>query len=203
MKKLARTGWVAMALVAFLASCTTMSPEECKVANWRDIGERDGLQGETLGQLDDRAADCAKTGVTVDTQAYMRGRDVGLRSYCRVDNAVPLGLNGSTYAGVCPGVAGEQFLMRYQIARAVHDLRSEVSSLDSRTETLERRLREVSRSEDARLKEAGSDEERKRVRKALDDERRDIREQLSETDRRLRRKRDELRAAEYDLSNIR
>jgi hypothetical protein len=189
--------------LAFLASCATMSPEECKVANWRDVGQRDGLQGEALSQLNDRAEDCAKGGVTINTQAYMQGRDEGLRSYCRVENAVPLGLSGGTYRGVCPGYIDAQFQMRFQIARAVHDLRSEVKNLDSRTDTLERRLRDANRSEESRLRDAASEEERKKVRKSLDDERREIREQLSETDRRLRHKRDELRAAEYDLSNVR
>ncbi|MCV2367588.1 DUF2799 domain-containing protein [Roseateles oligotrophus] len=186
-----------------LTSCATMSPEECKVADWGQIGQRDGMDGRTLGQLSDRAADCAKVGVSVDTQAYQKGRDQGLLSYCRPDNALRVGLSGGFYGGVCPPETHAEFLQRYESARYVWDLRNEVSSLDGRIENLERRLRDVNRSEEKRLADATTDEQRKAIRKAIDDERRDIRNDLSETDRRLRRKRDELRSAEFSLSNLR
>jgi hypothetical protein len=186
-----------------LSSCATMSPEECKAADWREVGQRDGLNGKPLSHLHDRAEDCAKVGVAVNTQTYTLGRDLGLRSYCRLENAVPLGLTGGTYAGVCPPEIDLVFQHRFQIARGVYDLRTEVKNLDSRTIDLERQLRDVSYGEDKRLKEAGSDEQRKRVRQSIDDERRRIRIDLSNADRQLRRKRDELRSAEYALSNLR
>lgn len=193
-------------VVAFsllLVSCATMSPEECKVADWREVGQRDGLNGKTLSQLHDRAEDCAKVGVAVNTQAYTLGRNLGLRSYCRLENAVPLGLAGGSYAGVCPPEIDQLFQQRFQVARSVHDLRNDVRNLDERTVSLERQLREVNHSEEKRLKEASSDEQRKKVRQSIDDERRHIRGELSDTDRQLRRKRDELRSAEYALSNLR
>jgi hypothetical protein len=185
-----------------LASCATMSPEECKVADWREVGQRDGLNGKPLSQLHDRAEDCGKIGVAIDTQAYTFGRNQGLRSYCRLENAVPLGLSSGSYAGVCPPEIDQLFQQRFQVARSVHDLRNEVNNLNDRTESLERRLRDLHHSEESRMKEAASDDQRKKVRKAIDDERHDIRTELSEVDRRLRRKRDELRSAEYALGNL-
>jgi predicted nucleic acid-binding Zn-ribbon protein len=116
---------------------------------------------------------------------------------------VPLGLNGGSYAGVCPPAIDGVFQQRFQTARAVYDLRSEVKGLDDRIESLERRLRGIHQEEEKRQKEATSEEERKKIRKALDDERRDIRADLGEADRRLRRKRDELRSAEFTLSTLR
>jgi hypothetical protein len=186
-----------------LSSCATMSPEECKAADWREVGQRDGLNGKPLSYLQGRAEDCAKVGVAVNTQTYTLGRALGLRNYCRLENAVPLGLNGGTYAGVCPPEIDLMFQQRFQIARSVYDLRTEVKNLDSRTIDLERQLRDVTYGEEKRMKEASSDEQRKRVRQSMDDERRRIRADLSETDRQLRRKRDELRSAEYALSNLR
>ncbi len=194
---------VAVSLLVLLSSCATMSPEECKVADWRDVGQRDGLAGQTMSHFQSRVEDCAKAGVAINTQAYRTGREVGLRSYCRLENAVPLGLNGGYYAGVCPPAIDVLFQQRFQVARSVHDLRNDVRSLDDRSESLERRLRETSHEEDRRLKEAKSDDERKKIRKSLDDERRDIRKDLSEADHQLRRKRDELRSAEYALGNLR
>ena len=186
-----------------LASCATMSPEECKRADWGAIGQSDGLDGKALSHLDDRTKDCAEVGVILNTQAYLQGRDWGLRSYCRLENAVPLGLNGGTYAGVCPPEIDMQFQHRFQIARSVYDLRSDVRSLDGQIDNLERRLRDLHQGEERRLKEAGSDEQRKKVRQMMDDERRHLRGEISDSDRRLRRKRDELRSAEHTLSNLR
>ena len=40
-----------------LASCATMSPEECKRADWGAVGQADGLDGQPLSYLDDRAPD--------------------------------------------------------------------------------------------------------------------------------------------------
>ena len=196
-------GMLAACCGLLLVSCATMSPEECKVADWREVGQRDGVNGQALTHLQSRVEDCAKVGVSVNAQAYRAGRDLGLRSYCRLENAIPLGLNGGYYAGVCPPAIDGLFQQRFQMARSVHDLRNEVSSLDDRIESLERRLRDTNHEEEKRLKEARTDDERKKVRKAIDDVRRDIRNDLSETDRRLRRKRDELRSAEYALSNVR
>jgi hypothetical protein len=193
----------AVSLGFLLASCATMSPEECKVADWREVGQRDGLDGQPLSHLHDRAEDCGKVGVAINTQAYTLGRNQGLRSYCRLENAVPLGLSGGSYSGVCPPEIDQSFQQRFQVARSVHDLRNDVNNLNDRTESLERQLRDLHRSEESRMKEAGSDEQRKKVRKAIDDERHDIRAELSEVDRRLRRKRDELRSAEYALGNLR
>jgi hypothetical protein len=197
--------WVCVVTLAglVLASCATMTPEECKVADWREVGLRDGLNGQTLAHLNSRAEDCQKAGVAIHTPAYLAGRDAGLRSYCRLENAVPLGLNGGTYEGVCPANIDGQFRQRFEVARNVYDLRSEVSSLDARIESLERRLRGTNHDEEKRLKEAPSEEERKKIRKALEDERRDIHADLGESDRRLRRKRDELRYAEQALGALR
>ena len=196
--------WTLMAVFGFLlASCATMSPEECKLADWAQIGQRDGMEGRTLAQLSDRSADCAKVGVSVNSQAYNQGRDQGLRSYCRPDNALRVGLSGGFYGGVCPPESHPAFLSQYEAARYVYGLRNEVTTLDGRIDSLERRLRDLNRGEEKRLADATTDEQRKTVRKAIDDERRDIRNELSETDRRLRRKRDELRSAEFSLSNLR
>lgn len=193
----------ALLFAGVLASCATMSPEECKVADWREVGQRDGLNGKSLSYLHDRTEDCGKVGVAINTQAYTLGRNLGLRSYCRLENAVPLGLSGGFYGGVCPPEIDQLFQQRFQVARSVHDLRNEVRNLDDRAESLERRLRDLHHSEEKRLKDATSDDQRKKVRKAVDDERHDVRVELSETDRRLRRKRDELRSAEYALGGLR
>ena len=189
--------------LALLGSCATMSPEECQLANWREVGQRDGQQGALLSLLGQRAEDCAKVDVAIDQQAYQQGRALGLRSYCRLENAVPLGLSGASYAGVCAPEIESLFVPRYQAARAVYLLRGEVQSLDERTQRLERRLHENRRDEEQRLRNAGTEAERNKVQRDMDEARNNIRNELQDMDFRLHRKRDELRAAEFNMTQMR
>jgi hypothetical protein len=199
-----RFAWIAALLAcSFLAACDTMSPQECKVANWNEVGLRDGMSGQTLSLLDERVKDCAKAGTRVETNAYLAGRERGLQSFCRIENAATLGLNGTSYQGVCPPRIDAEFRRRHQAGYAVYALRSKVSDLDSRGENLQRRLRDASRDEEKQLKNADKEDDRKRIRKEFDDRRRHLRNELSDLDRSLRHARDDLRAAEYTLDNVR
>lgn len=186
-----------------LASCATMSPEECKVADWSQVGMRDGLDGRPMSYLAARDEDCTKAGVNINIGPYKLGRDEGLRSYCRPDNAVRVGLSGGSYAGVCPPETDAAFQHHYQAARYVHGLRHDVRAFDERIDALERRLHELHRSEEKRLADASTEEQRRAIRKSIDDERRQTRADISEADRRLRRVRDELRSAEFALGRLR
>jgi hypothetical protein len=183
-----------------LASCATMSPEECRVANWNDVGMRDGLEGKTLALLSTRASDCAESGVRIDNAAYMRGREAGLRNYCRLENAVPLGLNGGNYEGVCPPQIDGEFRLRYQLGHNVYATSAEVGRIESRMESQENRLRKLDRDEDKRVHNADSEDERRRIRRDTDNERRHIRDELRDLDRNLRQARDNQRYAEWALS---
>lgn len=165
----------------WLTGCTTMTPNECKAANWSDVGLRDGLAGAALSVLNDRVKDCAEAKVAVDTPRYLQGRDQGLIQFCRLENAVPLGLNGKSYDGVCPAVIDGEFRRRYRIARDVHLARNDVRNLDGR----------LSAAED-RLRSAASDEDRRRAREALRD-----------LDGEMRRARDRQRDAEWVLDRLR
>lgn len=167
--------------VTAMGACTTMTPDECRVADWANVGLRDGLSGEPLSVLDHRIKDCAEAKVAVDTPRYLQGRDQGLVSYCRVENAVRLGLDGKFYRGVCPVMVDAEFRRRFQLGREVHDARGELHNLEGRRTTLETRLRD-----------AKTDEDRRR-----------LRDELSSLDRDMHRARDRLRDAERSLHRVR
>ena len=197
-------GWLAVVLVGlFISGCETMSADECKSANWHDVGMRDGLGGQPLTLLNERAKDCAKVGTRVDNTAYLAGRERGLFSFCRLENAVPLGLNGSSYAGVCPAAIDYEFRRRHSLAYAVHQLRYKVNDIESSSNRLERKLREADKEEDKKLKASDKEDDRKRIRKEFDDRRRQLRNELRDLDRAMRNTRDDLRGAEYALDSVR
>ncbi len=198
---------LAKALAAFVlgwavSGCAVMSPKECEMANWRDIGLVDGLAGKSLGLLNERTSACAEAGFGTDAAAYLRGRDQGLVSYCQIDNAVRTGLRGDRYEGVCPPRIDAEFRRRNQIAYDVYRLREEVTQLDRRSEELEGRLRRHEHEHEKKWKEAGKDEERKRLREEYDEEQRKVRKELRDIDRNLRRNRDQLRDAEWALDRL-
>lgn len=194
--------WAVLSLAALLSGCETMTPNECKTANWRDIGLRDGLKGETMALLQERIGDCAKAGVRADDTQYLAGREQGLQNFCRLENAVPLGLSGGGYAGVCSPMVDVEFRRRHQAARAVYDWRSRVSDFADRSERLQRRLRDADRDEEKQLKAADKDDERKRIRKEFDERRHNLRQDLRDVDRGTRHARDELRWAEDALDRL-
>ncbi|MBK7656368.1 MAG: DUF2799 domain-containing protein [Betaproteobacteria bacterium] len=173
--------WLLGVMLLAMGGCTTMSVEECKVARWGEVGLRDGLAGQPLSKLDDLSKDCAEAKVTVDTNAYLQGRDQGLITYCRPSNAVKLGLEGKYYQGACPASIDADFRRRYGVGREVYDSREQVRNLDSRRMGLERQLRDAQK----------------------DDDRRKYRNELSDLDYSLRRARDRVRDAEWALDRMR
>ncbi len=179
-------GWrlflfLVLALSALLNGCATMSADECKVANWSDVGLRDGLEGAALSKLDARVKDCAEAKVTVDTPRYLQGRDQGLLQFCQIEKAVPLGLKGGSYSGVCPIPVDGEFRRRFRLGRDVFDARQAVRNLESN----------INGAED-RLRAAPNDEDRRRAREALRD-----------LDFEIRRARDRQRDAERALDRLR
>ena len=173
--------YLVVALTVLLGGCATMTADECKVANWSDIGLRDGVEGAALSRLDARVKDCAEAQVGVDTARYLQGRDRGLLQYCRIENAVPLGLNGKSYDGVCPAPIDSEFRRRFRLGRDVHDTRVAVRNLEG----------SIGNAED-RLRTAPNDEDRRRAREALRD-----------LDSDIRRARDRQRDAERALDRLR
>ncbi|HEX8615367.1 MAG TPA: DUF2799 domain-containing protein [Telluria sp.] len=193
----------ALLVTALMSGCDTMTPGECKSANWNEIGMRDGLAGKTMSMLDDHAKSCSKAGTTVDSASYIAGRERGLQTFCRLENAAPLGLNGTSYAGVCPAPLDFEFRRRHQAGYAVYTLRSQIGAFDSRSERLQQRLRDADKEESKQLAATDKDDERKRIRREFDERRRDVRNELREIDRSMQSTRDALRSAEYALDTIR
>lgn len=203
MKKALGTSLLALVAAATLSSCATMTPDECRLANWHEIGTRDGVEGKTLAKFTARKESCAEANVAVNAGAYMAGREIGLKSFCRLESAAPLGASGNSYEGVCPPLLDGEFRRRFQIGRAVFERRNEVARIDDRIGSQEKKLRESDHDEDKALKDARRDEERKHIRRDFDDRRDRIRDDLRDLDRQSHRARDNLRDAEAALAALR
>ncbi len=164
--------WVFVVLV--LQGCATMSEDECRSADWREVGYRDGLAGYQRSRVESHEKACNKVGIGVDRETYFRSRERGIRQYCQPENGVLLGRKGAAYTGVCPPDLAPAFERYYEAGRSVYEAWREVENMESERHRLEKRL-----------DKAGKDEERRR-----------IRDDLHHLDRRMHRARDDLRARE-------
>lgn len=118
--------------VVILSSCASLSPEQCKNADWRQIGYTDGANGEPAGRLQEHASACAKADIKPDLDAYLSGRMEGLLSYCQPENGFEVGRRGRPdNVGDCPPHLRAPFLDQYRQGREINGLEGEVQRLRS------------------------------------------------------------------------
>lgn len=157
-----------------LAGCASMSPQECRTADWYERGLRDGQDGQSRAYLDEHAKACKEVNVRPDASRWAAGWEVGIRHYCTPANGFEQGRSGRYYSRSCPPNLEPGFLDRYRSGKAIYDAERRVDDLDNRIRDRERRLE---RSKD--------DRERDR-----------LRSEIRDLDRDLRRARDDLYSAE-------
>lgn len=123
-----------------LAGCATLNKDECLTGDWRDIGFKDGANGEVAARIEKHREACADHGVRPDERLYLAGRAEGLREYCQIDNAFQSGLKGRRYNGVCPLDIHSQFARYNNAAYAVYETRKEIESKHSSISSKQNRL---------------------------------------------------------------
>lgn len=143
---------LAVAMALALQGCASMSPETCAASDWHQVGVADGEKGRTSDRIARYQEDCGKAGIVPDAQAYMAGREQGLRTYCTLPNGVQIGRRGGSYNGVCPAELQEDFLIGYnaglsvdQAERAISDVRSQISEAEATLSKSETKEEEKSR----------------------------------------------------------
>ena len=100
-----------------LAGCESMSPTECKVADWQRVGFNDGASGQSERRLAAYTEDCGEAGVQPDAEAYRRGWDSGIRRFCTAANGWREGVQGhSGKNAVCQAQPGYEVFTRYLAA---------------------------------------------------------------------------------------
>ena len=128
--------------VVVLSSCATLSPEQCKNADWRQIGYADGASGESASRIQQHASACTKVDAKPDMEAYLSGRMEGLLSYCQPENGFDVGRRGRPdIAGDCPPHLRAAFLDRYREGREINGLEGQVQNFRSILQNEQNELR--------------------------------------------------------------
>lgn len=125
-----------LAALAALSGCSTMSAKECVAADWRTVGYEDGATGYSGNRIADYRKSCAKHGVTPDLAEYQRGREQGLREFCKPINGFRVGARGRGYDGVCPAGLDAPFMEAYESGRQLYSLRSRVDNTASQIHSM-------------------------------------------------------------------
>lgn len=181
----------ALAGLGALASCETMSAEECVAADWRSLGYQDAERSGS-DRFQDRAESCAESGIVADEAAYQRGFFDGMYAFCRPERGFEFARNGGSFSGQCPAELESDFRYAYADGRRVHEVMSQLESARSAisgAESQRRQIDEDLRDRERALAAAATDDERQRWRNAiaqLHRERRDNDSDLEEARRNVR-----------------
>jgi hypothetical protein len=112
----------------FIAGCASLSPEQCRHADWHQIGFADGARGTGAARIDDHAKACADVGVRPHFGSYMQGREQGLHNYCQAENGFSLGRRGGAHnVGECPTSLRPAFLDQYWRGQQLYMIESELA----------------------------------------------------------------------------
>ncbi|MEZ5536917.1 MAG: DUF2799 domain-containing protein [Thiolinea sp.] len=137
-----------LVLSALVSGCATMSKEECKVANWKDVGFNDGSNGEAV-LLADHAKSCAETGVTPNQALYMQGYAEGEKSYCTYDNGLRAGEESKYIGELCkkPGLK-ESFNDGYLKGKKRYAKRQEIKLKEEEISRLDKKVNDIKSGKD-------------------------------------------------------
>ncbi len=140
-----------LTLITLLSGCASMSPEECKTADWYNVGYQNGLNGNPPSIINSYTEDCNEAGVTPNRAQWKEGFDKGTIIYCSPDNGYTVGCEGREYYGVC---SNKQFLENYQLGRQEYQRQQRIQQIDTEISVIDNQLDNNPDKENAkRLKE--------------------------------------------------
>ncbi len=122
--------------LSMLAACASLSEDECRAGNWREIGQKDGADGRTADYIRTHVKACADYGIRPNAILWEQGRQEGLKVYCTVSNAYREGTRGHRLAPVCPAEdlarlarANAQGLELFDLKSEIRDTEHEIRDL--------------------------------------------------------------------------
>ena len=120
-----------IAALLVLAACTTLSEEECRAGDWFQIGVSDGAEGRGTDRIEAHRRACAPAGIAPDVEAWLRGRERGLRLYCVPPKAYEAGRRGRAIAEGCTAAELTRMRPAWEWGRQYWRLELEADSLRS------------------------------------------------------------------------
>lgn len=140
-----------MSLLAQLVGCSSMSVEECQVADWYSVGLQDGQNGVPSSRINDYAQDCREANVMVDHLSWGNGYELGLTYYCMPDNGYRVGRYGGVYNGVCDN---PQFIEQYNRGIQEYRVEQRIQEIDRELSTIAYQVQQLNKKQNGNSEEA-------------------------------------------------
>lgn len=135
-------------LIVLISGCSTMSIEECKIAQWENIGQKDASEGYDRLRFAKYMKACDKAHITPDQARYNKGYDEGLKLYCTPQNIFDLGLSGLGDYSICPINEQQNLKIFSDVSSAYYDASQNKKNLNRDIDNYENLLRNKDLKED-------------------------------------------------------
>jgi hypothetical protein len=133
--------FAALAVLASLGGCASLSKSECLAANWEDVGIRDGANGRPEEYLIQHSKACAKVNVVPDRGAWLHGREQGLDRFCVPYRAYQLGEYGGGFdVAICRNYDQDRLVNAYEQGLEVNRLANSLAAIDGELGDIHDRL---------------------------------------------------------------
>jgi len=122
--------FVTVMVSLFLYGCASMNKDECKMADWKNRGRMDGLEGRPSEFLASHTKACSEHGIKPDAKLYQVGRKEGIQSYCTPRNGLAHGKGGKTYSmGTCPSKLEGPYFLQFKMGEGIYKNNKEIERL--------------------------------------------------------------------------
>ena len=121
---------LSLILCSMVSACSVMTEQQCKTANWSNLGYLDGSQGASADQFSQRSSACSEYNVHPNFNQYQVSYQKGLTTYCTENNGFYVGSNGRFYHGVCPQTTSAAFLYGYHQGKQLFTLKNNITQVE-------------------------------------------------------------------------
>lgn len=89
-------------LLGLLVGCQTITPQQCSIADWYQVGYEDGTKGRDSLYVSNYSKPCSSANIIPNRVQWERGRQEGFKRFCTVPVAHSEGLSGNKFSSICP-----------------------------------------------------------------------------------------------------
>lgn len=160
---------VFLAIFLVVSGCASLTEEQCQSQEWQKIGREDAIQGRTTARMNEHTKACKRYGIVPNPVEYKKGYDVGLVSYCTIENGFKVGRKGYYYLKICPVEREASFLSGYERGKEIHRIESSIAEAKSDRSDVDRKIYDAEQIKDKKERRRELDRLNKR-RKRLNNE---------------------------------
>jgi hypothetical protein len=141
----------ALALLAVLAGCATLTESECATADWYEIGFRDGQNGRPSTYFGQHVEACTKHGIMPRQSPWEKGRQAGLRLFCVPERAYEVGRSGHAFPAVCTPEETVEMRPAWDWGREYYRLTQKIHDVERKIDRAENEIDEIADPADPRI----------------------------------------------------